>query len=115
MAHLQGLKVKRGRKPVLKGEYDSLAERLRKVGLKPPPFKGYRQTPPAIRKVLKRILEKALEEAVLASSEKPKNNGVKLPGRFRIAGNWVSCVVLPDGKTVLVSGDDLELHEGEGW
>lgn len=99
---------------MLKEAYNSLVERFREAGLKPPPFKAYRQTPPAVRKLLKRMLEK-WEKTELASSEEPKSSGKKLPDMFRIVGNWVSCAVMPDGKTVLVSGEDLELQEGEGW
>lgn len=88
--------MKRGRKPVLKDAYNALAEKFKTAGLKPPPFKAYRQTPPAFRKVLEKILE---------------NPQRKLPDNFKITGKWVSCLVMPNGKTIEVSGEDLELQE----
>jgi len=93
--------VARGRKPVLEEAYSALAESLKKAGFEPPPFKAYRQTPPAVR----RLLEKALKGH-------GSLDGVKLPDSFKIVGKWVSCVVLADGKTLLVNGEGLELREG---
>jgi len=89
-----------GRKPVLKGEYGVLAEKLRELGLRPPPFKAFRQTPSSVRSLLRKMLEKRDPEA-------------RLPDRFRIVGEWVSCVVMADGKTVLVNGRGLKLHAEE--
>lgn len=86
---------------MLKEAYSALAESLKKAGLKAPPFRVYRQTPPAVRK----LLEKALK-----GSENP--DGMKLPDSFKIVGRWVSCMVLADGKTLLVNGECLELREG---
>lgn len=88
---------------MLKEAYSALAESLKKAGLKAPPFKAYRQTPPAVRK----LLEKALK-----GSENP--DGMKLPDSFKIVGRWVSCIVIPDGKTLLVNGENLRLEGGGG-
>lgn len=91
--------MKRGRKPQLKGAYAALAEKLRAAGLKPPPYSAYVRTPPALRDLLEKVLERN------------SSNDVKLPDSFKIVGDWVSCIVVPDGKTVLVNGKDLRLKQ----
>lgn len=89
--------MKRGRKPRLKTEYEAVRDRLAEAGVKPPPFKDYVKTPLSIRETVGKLLE-----AFYGKSD-PK----QLPGSFRIVGEWVSCIVLPDGKTVDIEGKGL--------
>lgn len=76
--------------------YEALAEKLREAGLRPPPFKAFEQTPSSMRSLLCEVLR--------------KQNSGRLPDGFMIVGDWVSCVVMADGKTVLVNGEGLELQ-----
>jgi hypothetical protein len=39
-------------------------------------------------------------------------SGVKLPSRFTVTGEWVACVVHPDGKSASISGENLRIEEG---
>lgn len=88
--------MKRGRKPVLDGEYQTLVLKFKEVGLAAPSFEDYRKAPPAVREALKGLLERL---------RRPK-----LPESFTIVGEWISCLVLSDGKTVHVHGKGLEVR-----
>ena len=93
--------AKRGRKAVLKGEYECLHEKFKALGLDPPSIRDYERTPPRVREALKRILQ-----------VRDNPSGAELPSSFTVVGEWVACVVHPNGKRVSISGEKLRV-EGE--
>lgn len=92
--------AKRGRKAVLKGEYGRLTAAFKALGEEPPSLRDYERTPPRVREVLKRLLQVCSNPS-----------GVKLPSEFAVAGEWVACIVHPDGKKVSISGKNLRIEE----
>jgi hypothetical protein len=95
--------AKKGRKAVLKGEYERLTAAFKALGEDPPSLRDYERTPPRVREALKRLLQ-----------VHGNPSGVKLPSRFTVTGEWVACVVHPDGKSVSISGENLRVEEGGG-
>ena len=93
--------AKRGRKAVLKREYERLTAAFKALGEDPPSLRDYERTPPRVREALKRLLQ-----------IHGNPSGVKLPSRFTVTGEWVACVVHPDGKRVSVNGENLRIEEG---
>jgi len=92
--------AKRGRKAVLKGEYERLTAAFKALGEDPPSLRDFERTPPRVREALKRLLQVQ------------GNTSAKLPSRFTVTGEWVACVVHPDGKRVSISGENLRIEEG---
>jgi len=87
----------RGRKPLYTNEYEGLVLELRRAGVSAPSYREYVKAPPAVKRTLREILKKV-------------NDG-ELPEDFVIVGDWVSCLVMPDGRTVYVRGSRLRIRQ----
>ena len=79
----------------MRREYALLVKRLKKLGVTPPPYPDYIRTARSVKDLLERL-----------SKMKPPS----VPDDFRIIGDWVTGVVLPDGKTIRVKGENLRIE-----
>lgn len=81
----------------MKNRYKALLSRAERLGIEPPPRDSYSKAHRALKDFIEALLEKA------------ERVGSKLPSECQITGEWVTCVTLPDGKTLSIKGKDLKV------
>jgi hypothetical protein len=75
--------------------YKVLVAMLEGLGVDSPPYLSYRRVSKSVKRAFESLLEKVVKRA--------------LPPEFEIVGDWVTAVVPPDGKTLLIYGKNLRI------
>lgn len=85
----------KGRQLTGKERYKVLVTILKSLGIDPPPYLSYRRVSKSVKRAFESLLEKVIKRA--------------LPSEFEIVGDWVTAIVLADGKTLLIYGKNLRI------
>ena len=85
----------KGRRSTSIERFEVLEAMLKGLGIDPPPYLSYRRVSKSVKRAFESLLEKVVKRA--------------LPSEFEIVGDWVTAVVLADGKTLLIYGKNLRI------